>query len=211
MTDTLEQPVPVERPDLPTTRMSWEDFLRNWPDDVRAEWVDGEVIVMSPSNIQHQRILSFLHELLTAFVRAHQLGEIVLPPFLMHLPTRPSGREPDLLFIATEHADRLRETYLDGPADLAIEIVSPDSGARDRGEKFLEYEAAGIPEYWLIDPRRKEAAFYQRGEDGLYHRGAIDADGIYHSKVLPGFWLRVDWLWQRPLPSVPEIARQLGV
>ena len=211
MTDMLEQPVPVERPDLPTTRMSWEEFLRSWPDDVRAEWVDGEVILMSPSNIYHQRILSFLNELLTAFVRAHQLGEIVLPPFLMHLPTRPSGREPDLLFIATEHADRLRETYVDGPADLAVEIVSPDSGARDRGEKFFEYEAAGIPEYWLIDPRRKEASFYQRGEDGVYYLGPLDADGIYRSKVLPGFWLQVDWLWQRPLPSVPEITRQLGV
>jgi Uma2 family endonuclease len=79
-----------------------------------------------------------------------------------------------------------------------------------RGEKFSDYEAAGIREYWLIDPRRKDAAFYQC-DDGLYSRGSIDADGIYRSKVLPGFWLRVDWLWQQPLPSVSEITRQFGV
>jgi Uma2 family endonuclease len=191
--------------------MSWEEFITSWPDDVRAEWVDGEVILMSPSNLSHQQLMLFLARLLAAFVEARELGQLLLPPFLMRLPTRPSGREPDLLFIAAEHADRLRETYLEGPADLAVEIVSPDSGARDRSKKLDEYEAAGIPEYWLIDPRRKEAHFYQCGEDGLYSLGPIDADGIYRSRVLPGFWLRVEWLWQRPLPPVPEITRQLGV
>jgi Uma2 family endonuclease len=123
----------------------------------------------------------------------------------MRLPTRPSGREPDVLFVATEHADRIRDTYLDGPADLAIEIISPESDARDRGHKFVEYEGGGVTEYWLIDPLRREAWFYQQAGDGRYHPGPIDADGFYRSSVLSGFRLRVDWLWQQPLPPVDNV------
>lgn len=128
----------------------------------------------------------------------------------MHLMTRPSGREPDILFIAREHANRLLETYLDGPADLVVEVTSPASDMRDRGERFLEHEAAGIREYWLIDPIRRMATFFRLGEDGRYHGGPVDRDCYYRSAVLPGFILCVDWLWQRPLPYV-EARCALGV
>jgi Uma2 family endonuclease len=130
---------------------------------------------------------------------------------LMRLETRPSGREPDLVFIATEHLDRLKDTYLDGPADLAVEVVSPDSDVRDRSEKFREYEGAGIPEYWLLDPIRREALFYRLGDDGRYHLVPIGEDGLFRSVVLPGFTLRIAWLWQRPLPAVTDVMRQVGV
>ena len=195
----------------PAEPVSFEEF-HDWLDeDTHAEWVDGRIIVTSPSNIVHQRLAGFLYRLLVAVVEKRQLGEVLSTPFLMRLPSRPSGREPDLLFIATEHLDRLQPTYLDGPADLVVGVVSPDSDARDRSEKFGEYEGAGIPEYWLIDPIRREALFYRLGEDGRYHLAPIGADGIYHSSVLPGLALRVAWLWQRPLPSVRDVTRELGV
>jgi hypothetical protein len=50
-----------------------------------------------------------------------------------------SGREPDVLFLASAHVGRLTETYLNGPADVMVEIVSPDSVGRDRGDEFYEY------------------------------------------------------------------------
>ena len=128
----------------------------------------------------------------------------------MRLPSRPSGREPDLVFIAAAHADRLRETYLDGPADLVAEIVSPDSVARDRVDTLAEYEAAGIPEDWLVDPPRREATFYRLGADGRYHLTPVEPDGVYRSPALAGFPLSVAWLWQHPLPNSRIILRQLG-
>jgi Uma2 family endonuclease len=69
------------------------------------------------------------------------------------------------------------------------------SRVRDRGEKFYEYEEAGIPEYWLIDPLRREVEFYQLDARGRYRTILPDAEGVYRSRVLPGFWLRVRWLW----------------
>jgi len=121
-----------------------------------------------------------------------------------------SGREPDLLFVASEHLDRLRDLYLDGPADLAIEVTSPTSISRDRGEKYVEYESAGVREYWLIDPDRQQAEFYQLGDDGRYRLAALDEEGRYHSKVLPGFWLKPAWLWQRPMLEVNEVLIKIG-
>ncbi len=79
---------------------------------------------------------------------------------------------------------------------------------RDRGDKFIEYEAAGVREYWLIDPDREQAEFYQLTEAGRYHLMPI-TEGRFNSKVLPYFWLQVDWLWQKDLPKVLNVARQL--
>ena len=208
MSATLEAPAAPDRASPPPAPVSFEDFLAWVDEDTRAEWVDGKVVVMAPSNLEHQDLLDFINDLVKHHVRTRRLGRVYFAPVLMRLPTRPSGREPDLLFVSNEHADRLRETYVDGPADLVVEIVSPESDERDRGEKFVEYEGAGIPEYWLIDPLRQEAFFYQRGADGRYHLSPVDADGGYHSAVLSGFRLRVAWLWQRPLPRVSEILAQ---
>lgn len=91
-----------------------------------------------------------------------------------------------------------------------VEIVSPESVGRDRGEKFTEYEAAGIPEYWLIDPQRRWAEFY-RLEGERYRLAFQGTEGRYASTVLPGFWLQVEWLWQDPLPPVLDVLRALEV
>ncbi|MCS7240954.1 MAG: Uma2 family endonuclease [Candidatus Bipolaricaulota bacterium] len=121
------------------------------------------------------------------------------------------GREPDILFLANEHLGRLKETYLDGSAHLVIEITSSESRLRDRGEKFAEYELGGVKEYWLIDPERKEADFYRLDERGRFRLTEPDSEGIYRSVVLPGFWLKVGWLWQEPLPRILDILRELDL
>jgi Uma2 family endonuclease len=208
MTDTLEALTSADRKVPPAAPVTFEEFLAWADEDTWAEWVDGEVVPMAPSNIEHLDLVGFLYELIGGYVRARQLGRVFVAGLLMRLAARPSGREPDVTFVSAAHADRVKATYLDGPADLVVEVVSPESAARDRGEKLLEYEAAGIPEYWLVDPLRRDARFYQLGEGGRYHPAPLDADGWYRSAILPGFRLRAAWLWQRPLPSVTEIAPQ---
>ncbi len=179
--------------------MTYEEFLAWADEDTLAEWVDGEVVMYSPASKRHQEIGLLLGQVIGLHVEHSGAGRILLPPFQMKLAQ--SGREPDLLFVAQEHLDRLKETYLDGPADLVVEIVSPESVGRDRGVKFYEYEQAGIPEYWLIDPQTKRAEFYQLTAANQYQLVQPDAEEVYRSAVLPDFWLRVEWLWQEPLPS----------
>jgi len=190
-------------------RMTFEEFLDWLDEDTWAEWVDGEVIVFSPASIRHQDIRDFLLILMRFVAEATDAGVVLSAPFLMRLPTRPSGREPDLLFIRKEHLGRLRDTYLDGPADIVLEVVSPDSIGRDRGEKFVEYETAGVPEYWLVDAERNQVEAYRRGADGRYHPIRPDRRGWLGSLELPGFRLNPAWIAQTPLPPAVATARRL--
>jgi Uma2 family endonuclease len=186
--------------------VTYEEFL-DWADeDTLAEWVDGEVIMYSPASRRHQEISFFLGQVIGIYVEQRQLGEVLLPPFQMKLAQ--SGCEPDLIFVAQVHLDRLKETYLDGPADLAVEIVSPESAKRDRGEKFYEYAQGSVPEYWLIDPRTEWAEFY-RLEEGHYRTAFSGKQGRYNALVLPDFWLRVEWLWSPP--QVLDVLRELSL
>jgi Uma2 family endonuclease len=193
---------PVDRP-----RLSYAEFLAWADEDTLAEWVEGAIVMASPAATYHQQLAGFLGAVLHGFCEYADLGVVLGAPFQMKLAT--AGREPDLLFVAKAHLERLRETYLEGPADLVVEIVSPESAGRDRGEKFYEYAQGGVPEYWLIDPQRQWAEFY-RLQGGHYLPVLSGGVGQAEATVLPGFWLRVEWLWQRPLPGVEDVLLEVG-
>ena len=189
-------------------RMSLQEFLEWADEDVWAEWEDGEVIFLSPASFGHQKIVGFLATLLHLFLEERDIGEVLTAPFSMWLPVSKRVREPDILVVLKENLDRIKKNFLDGPADLVIEIVSEDSVLRDRGMKFAEYELDGVKEYWLIDPDRERADFFVLGEGGRFERKLPDKRGFYHSAVLKGFRLNVNWLWQSPLPKVSEVLRK---
>jgi Uma2 family endonuclease len=125
-------------------------------------------------------------------------------------PTLP-GREPDLLFISNERMSSLRNSHLAGPADLVVEIISPESVHRDTVDKFLEYQQAGVLEYWLIDPLQRRATFYRRDKDNALAAVPPDNNRVYHCAVLEGFWFKVDWLWQERLPTLRFVLQEWGV
>lgn len=192
----------------PPGPMSYESFLEWLDEDTWAEWVEGEVVLLSPASTRHQELTGFLVKVVGIYVEIHDLGQVLSAPFQMKTHPDLPGREPDLLYVAKEHLDRLKETYLDGPADLVVEIVSQESRLRDRGEKFAEYEAGGVREYWLIDPDEKRADFYVLGEDGRYERRRPQ-EGVYPSEVVKGFWLREEWLWREPPPRTLDVLKEL--
>ncbi|MBC8234247.1 Uma2 family endonuclease [bacterium] len=194
----------------PKEKISYEDFLAWCDEDTLAEWVDGEIIMVSPASNRHQDLSDFLVSLLRIYTETNGLSVVRSAPLQMKLGTDLPGREPDLLFLSTANLHRLQDTYLDGPADLVVEIISKESISRDREDKFVEYEAGGVQEYWLIDPLRSQAEFYRLRTDNRYHVVLPDAEGIYYSEVVPGFWLRVSWLWQMPLPSSVRILAEIA-
>ncbi|MEZ4637913.1 MAG: Uma2 family endonuclease [Caldilineaceae bacterium] len=155
-----------------------------------------------------QALVRWLSTVLSLYVQHHDLGEVLIAPFAVRLRASDQGREPDILFVRTENLARLKNTYLDGAADLIIEIAPPESMMRDRGQKYIEYEAEGVTEYWLIDPQRRSAEFHRLGDDGRY-QPILPQNHVYHSAVVPGFSLDVRRLWQDPLPSELDVLRQL--
>ena len=179
-------------------QMSYEEFLAWAGDDTHAEWVNGEVIIFMPVKDIHQAVVGFLNTLMVLFTTLFDLGKIRTAPYAMQAIPGGSSREPDLLFVAKDNLDRLTEDRLEGPADLIIEIVSDDSVSRDRDDKFKEYRAAGVREYWIIDPRpgKQRADFFRLDDEGDYYLFATEDDERVTSQVISGFWLKPAWLWQ---------------
>ncbi|MEL6272625.1 MAG: Uma2 family endonuclease, partial [Chloroflexota bacterium] len=145
--------------------------------------------------------------LIDAYFTFRQIGMTRAEPFVLKLPE--SRREPDIQVILNESLPRLTETYMESPVDVCIEVVSPESGPRDYGEKMLEYEAGGVREYWIIDPVRARGTFYRRNDTGLYDHIAPDDTDTYHTPLLPDFGLHVPTLWTTPLPNLLQIIKNV--
>jgi Uma2 family endonuclease len=205
--DVDDLPVGKLRPSL---RMTEEEFVAWATDEVRAEWVDGEVILMPPVSLMHARQTLWLSKLLSEFVERRRLGEVLGPEFMIRLGGQRRRRVPDLLFVSTERQGQLRPNHLEGAPDLSLEIVSPDSQSRDRREKYLEYEKAGVREYWIVDPLSQTVEAYTLGPNQAYSL-IPETDGQIPSILLPGFYLKPAWLWQEKLPDAIEILRGMGI
>jgi Uma2 family endonuclease len=186
-------------------RVTYEEFLA-LPDDLHAEWVDGEVVPMPSVSLAHADLVVFLVHLLRLFA-GRDVGRVLSEPFQLRAGADGPGRSPDVMFVLKEHFDRIRDLFVEGPADLVIEIVSPSSVGRDYVEKFREYEAARVPEYWVLDPDRREASFFVL-EGTRFERATVGSDGVYRSPAVAGLALRPAWFWEQP--SLREMLELLG-
>jgi Uma2 family endonuclease len=190
-----------------------ESTFEQWAfqQDGRFEWVDGKVIVMAPASRKHVQLTGWIQSLLLIVVQQQQLGEVLGPEFMVRLRKGvKSRRVPDVLFVSSARKSLLKPTYLDGAPDLAVEVVSPDSVARDWREKFLAYEAAGVREYWVIDPLSRQMEVYVLKRK-KFQVVASGKDGSVESTVVPHFRLNPNWLWDDALPSVLDTLRNLGL
>ena len=163
------------------------------------EFADGFLEVLPMPTTHHQRISAFLFKALSAWVAAQQLGEVLYAP-LRVLLRKGKYREPDLLFMRSEHAARIGNQYWRAP-DLVIEIVSEKNRRHDLETKRDEYAQAAIPEYWIVDPEEGTVTVLVLKSKGkTYTEHATFAKGTRaSSKLLPGFSVDVtEALSQRP-------------
>lgn len=185
-------------------------FMRDYAEHF-CEWIEGTVIKMSPVKAIHDKLVRYLATLIDAYLELREIGEIRQQPFVMAIDVgeeHSRRREPDIQLVLDSNEHELLDTMMDGPADLVIEVVSPESRQRDYGEKLQEYEAAGVPEYWVIDPDKRQARFYWRNAEGAYV--LQEHGGQYESLALPSLKIEVATLWQDPLPRPATIARAVA-
>ena len=194
-------------------RMTYEEYLTWYDRDAgrRGEWVDGEVIEFVTTSSRHQRFTTFLIALLAVYLDIRPIGRLYSQTF--ELRTREgAAREPDILVVRNEHLDRVENVRVRGAADLVVEIISPDSATRDRHDKLTEYSAAGVPEYWLLDPRERKESLevFALEPDGSYAATIPDAGGKLRSTVLPGVWADPAWMLLDELPSVVQLGMAMA-
>jgi Uma2 family endonuclease len=152
-----------------------------------VEFSNGTLEVLPMPTTPHQVLVYYLYGLVLAFITPRELGAVLGAPLRVRLWRR-KFREPDLVFMLREHADRIRVEYWKG-ADLAMEVVSgdPDDRRRDLVVKRAEYARAGISEYWIVDPReRLITVLWLAGKHYVVH-GSFAEGTVATSRLLPGF------------------------
>jgi Uma2 family endonuclease len=198
--------IDLEPPYLVIKPVAGEEEFYALGEDSDWEYLDGR-LVMSPASIRHEQLFRFLLTLLTTYLEARGGAEVFGSRYPMRLDERWSP-EPDLLVVRDERRHLLKDKYLDGPADLVIEIVSEADPRFEIREKLPRYRQAGIPEIWLIDPVQSTLLASRLDASGSYSETRLAA-GRLESSVVPGFWLEVGWLWQERLPSTLNCLQQI--
>jgi Uma2 family endonuclease len=169
---------------------SEDDYMALRPNRL-VEFTDGFIEVLSMPTYSHQRILRFILRALEAFVLAEKSGEVMFAPLRVQI--RPGKyREPDIVFMSAEHADRLGEEYWLG-ADLVMEVVSDDQESRDRDfeKKRKDYAEGGIPEYWIVDPSLERIIVLALEGDAYRVQGEFERGAQATSATLAGFAVEV--------------------
>jgi Uma2 family endonuclease len=203
MTDQAVTSTDVQSGDTPPAHVSAEEYLANYAHD-HYEWDNGELIKMSPITEEHFQLAIYLTFLLHIYFDYRPIGVMRSEPFLMQVDAVGLKREPDLQIILNDNPGKLTRTAMLGPADICIEIVSPESIERDFVTKLKLYEEAGVREYWILDYEREGSHFYRLNEAGKYILHRPEGD-IYESPLLPDLKLDIATLWVRPYPKVAQI------
>jgi Uma2 family endonuclease len=193
----------------PMRRMSERQFDEWIEEKTRAEWVDGEVVMMAPATVDHDDVVGWLITVVGIYAEARQLGTVHGPEVLVRLPKVRRKRLPDVIFVASDRHDLVEEKEIGGPPDLVIEVVSHDSIERDWFEKYADYERASVREYWVIDRLSDRVECYKLTSDGIY-RATKPRGGRIVSSALRGFYLRPEWLLESELPEKLPVLRELG-
>lgn len=177
----------------PPRRMSYEEFLRLPEEKGRCELISGWVVREPSPGYLHQAAVGNLHFLLRQHCQGTGRGLVLLGPFDTVL-SRENVVQPDLLYVATERFHVVTRKRMQGPPDLAVEVISPYSVRKDRVWRLSHYARAGIREYWIADPERRSIEVFVLADTSASDVGPrYEALGIFtpgtslRSMVLPGF------------------------
>ena len=144
---------------------------------------------------KHQIVSQRLNRLIDDFVLSNELGLVVTAPFDVYL-TPHTVVQPDILFVAKEHADRIVDEGLHGAPDLVIAILSPSNRRDDLVEKAALYADHGVAEYWTVDPDAKTITV-NRLENGTWTVHPNE-DGRANSALLDGFSVEIASIFATP-------------
>jgi Uma2 family endonuclease len=186
-----------------SVRFTYEDLLSFPEDGKRHELIDGDHYVSAAPSTRHQTVAVNLTWLLRSFLEEHPLGIVFAAPTDVII-TDFDVVEPDLVVVAAEHRDRVSERGVEGPPDLAIEILSESTRKVDEVTKRKLFERAGVAEYWIVDPLLEIVKVHRRDEvkPAELRRIAelsLEAGEALTTPLLPGLRLALAEVFADPL------------
>lgn len=163
----------------------------NLPDESRCELIYGRLYVSPSPNPRHQVVVAAVWSILHRIAGAS--GGIAFVAPLDVVLADHSVVQPDVIYIGAANRGIIGER-LEGAPDLVVEVVSPGTSRRDRGEKLALYAESGIKEYWIVDPGERQIEFLVN-EAGRFVV-ALPAGAEYRSRALPEIRLDLLALWR---------------
>jgi Uma2 family endonuclease len=163
--------------------------LQEWPDDGRRyELYDGEVIVVPSPFPRHQRVAANIEEILREY--EHATGGLMFHAPLDIVFSEHNVVQPDIVFFRQErrHVIDMMAATRAAP-DLAVEVLSTGTEARDRGRKMQLLARFGVPEYWIVDPVKNTFEIYVLRGSAYERVAALDEHQDVISPTLPGLTL----------------------
>ena len=154
--------------------------LEAFPEDVRAEVIDGQIFCFAAPKVVHQKLVIKLGSRLDRYIEEHsgKCQAFVAPIAVRLYCDNKTSLEPDVIAVCDE--EKLHEDACYGAPDLVIEIVSRSTRKRDYGLKLMKYRTAGVKEYWIVDPERETVlvnCFADECETCLY---SFDDEVCFH-------------------------------
>ncbi len=179
----------------PQGAWTYEDYERLPDNGMRYEVIGGNLYMSPAPRPKHQQVLARLYGYLWDYLKQKPIGQVLFAPIDLNLPDLTNPVQPDLLFIRNENLDIIKEKFIEGVPDLIVEVLSPSNPDLDRRIKFQVYAAAGVREYWLLDPEAKSVEVYVlRGQAYALAQNFSGAAAI-RSEVLADFSLPVSDIW----------------
>ncbi len=179
----------------PTSRhWTYQDYLQ-LEDDQRHEIIEGQLIMVPAPSSFHQWYSRNLEILLFDFVRKYELGYVFDAPIDVIL-SEDTVVQPDILFIAKDRREIIRERGIFGAPDLIVEIVSPSSVHHDYHTKQRLYERFGVREYWLVDPGNRAVDVLGLSEGSYTSVSFASEGGQVTSRVLDGLTVTLEAIFQ---------------
>jgi Uma2 family endonuclease len=140
-------------------KLTYADYAALPDDGRRYELHEGELSVTPAPGTRHQLVIGNLYALLREHVRGRELGQVLLSPTDC-IMSDITVVQPDIVYVATVHGERISERAIEGAPTLAIEVISPSSERIDRRRKLELYARHGVPFYWVVDPAARVIEAY---------------------------------------------------
>lgn len=174
-----------------------QDFYAWVTEDVKAEFINGEIVIHSPVKKRHWNVTDLLSRLLSVYASLKKLGRVGTEKIMIAL-TR-NDYEPDLCFFSKEKADQFEDDQVLFPApDFVVEILSRKTAAHDRNTKKDDYAQHGVREYWIVDPVKRRIEQYILPSTGRqYFPAKVHQYGqLVESVAVPGFAILVEAIFE---------------
>ncbi len=165
---------------------TYDDYVRLPDDGRRYEIIEGELYVTNAPSFDHQFVVSQLNRKMGNFVEERNLGVVLPAPFEVHLSETTRPVQPDVIFIKADKRPPAGSQVFAGVPDLIVEVLSPSSVRTDRYVKFDAYEKAGVPEYWIANPKTRSVEVYTRSGQEYALLGEFTEKEVILSKMLEG-------------------------